>query len=370
MSEPSGFFVTPSIDEMRRAVHPELLHSSECGLFELWCADKGGRKRVYKALKQQFRGDSVCERMLRKEFEIGYSLVHPNVCEVIGFVDVDGLGNCIEMEWVDGESLENMLGRGRMDNPSHIIGQLCDALSYIHSRQVIHRDLKPSNILVARNGATVKLIDFGLSDTDSHTLLKEPGGSADFASPELIAGDSVDCRADIWSLGCIISILMPSKKKIIRKCLQRNPDRRYATAGEVKAALFSPVKRPIMAIATAFALAVLALSGVVVYRLLRGSLHTGYESVPEQRSDSLPSGFPVTGDDCVVLESSVPTPKPFTPDHAVSRISRTAPAVTETPAGSAITDEVTAGNNANPSYSVSAEELFNMATALIQDSNR
>ncbi len=175
------------------AQHPrqgmfELVSSSPESYCDIWRADKDGRFRIYKALKSEYAGDQVYERLLRKEFEIGYSLDHPNICEYYAFVNLPPLGNCIEMEWIDGCSLDSLLPRGTVGKTLavKIISEICDALSYMHSKQVVHWDLKPSNIMLTYNGNNVKLIDFGLSDTDAHSVLKGSAGTQVYASPELI----------------------------------------------------------------------------------------------------------------------------------------------------------------------------------------
>ena len=105
MDEASGFFETPSMAQSRRQGMFELISSSPESYCEIWRADKEGRFRVYKTLKSEYVGDPVYERLLRKEFEIGYSLDNPYICEYYDFVNIPSLGNCIEMEWIDGCSL-------------------------------------------------------------------------------------------------------------------------------------------------------------------------------------------------------------------------------------------------------------------------
>ena len=240
MLEDSQFFDTPPRTDITAGGDaPELIHSSAGGWCELWRVEKEGRFRVYKALRPAFRGQQRYETLLRKEFEIGYNLSHPNICETYGYRDIHGIGNAIEMEWVDGCSLQDLLGRGEIPKATsrRIVLQLCDALGYIHSKQVIHRDIKPSNILITHNGANVKIIDFGLSDADAWAIHKSPAGTAAYAAPELLAGEAVDARADIWSLGIIVSLLMPSRRRIVRRCTAVERDGRYSDAAEVKAAL-------------------------------------------------------------------------------------------------------------------------------------
>ena len=146
------------------------------------------------------------------------------------------------MEWVDGCPLEQVLDSSRLHGQDavRIAGQICDALSYLHSRQVVHRDLKPSNILITHNGKNVKIIDFGLSDADSYAVLKGAAGTRSYAAPELIAGTASDYRADIWSLGMILRELLPGRRSVARKCMAEDPSARYPDASAVKAALLRP----------------------------------------------------------------------------------------------------------------------------------
>ena len=179
-----------------------LIHSSEAGWSEIWLIDKNGRFRALKSLKPSFRGQARYESLLRKEYEIGYSLSHTAIREIYDFRNIPGLGNCIEMEWVDGVTLTEFLSGGRPARATakKIALQLCDALSYLHSKQIVHRDLKPSNILITHNGNYLKLIDFGLSDASSWSILKGPAGTASFAAPELLAGGVIDNRTETVSL--------------------------------------------------------------------------------------------------------------------------------------------------------------------------
>ena len=212
MSEDSAFFSGPdSLAERHETAAPRLVHASRNGWSEIHVIDRGGRLRALKALKPGFRGDARYETLLRKEYEIGYSLSHTSICEVYGFVSEPGLGNCIEMEWIDGRSLADILAERRPDKATarKWVLQLCDALAYLHAKQIIHRDIKPANLLVTHNGKNLKLIDFGCSDADAFTVLKGPAGTASFAAPELRNGADVDNRADIWSLCKVIALLLP-----------------------------------------------------------------------------------------------------------------------------------------------------------------
>ena len=240
MTDDSAFF---SLPETGLAADGEMvcIHRSGCGWSELYRVCRGGRFRVLKALKPEYRGMSLYESLLRKEFEIGYSLSHPNICEVYGFSDVPGLGRAIEMEWIDGAPLSGVMASGRIQGKTalRLADQLCDAVGYLHARQVVHRDIKLSNLMVTHNGNNLKIIDFGLSDADSWAVLKGQGGTIGNASPEALAGGVSDCRSDIWSMGKVLSELVPSKRAVARRCMEQDPARRYQDAASVKAALHS-----------------------------------------------------------------------------------------------------------------------------------
>ena len=240
-TDSSSFFSTPQEPEDGSSVFLDLIHSSENGFCELYRINSMGRFRVLKCLKSVFRDNPTYEGLLRKEFEIGYGLDHPNICQYYAFKHVEGLGNCIEMEWIDGRTLESVIAE---EHPGatlcdSIVDQICSALSYVHSKQVLHRDLKPSNILVTHKGDVVKLIDFGLSDSASHSVLKIPAGTVIYTAPEVLKGAEADVRSEIYSLGLVIAALSPRHRLVVRKCCEPRPGRRYSSVAEVQKALHS-----------------------------------------------------------------------------------------------------------------------------------
>ena len=241
MEDSSTFFTPLDFSASEALPTLKLIHSSEKGFCDVFRIDRGGRFRALKCLKPERRGDALYENLLRKEFEIGYSLDHPNICEYYAYTQVEGLGNCIEMEWVDGRSLEDIITgtQPSKELTDHILDGVCDALSYLHSKQILHRDLKPSNILVTYKGDNVRLIDFGLSDSDMHSILKNPAGTADYTAPEVLKGGKADVRSDIYSLGVIMFRLSRKYYRVARKCCETRPMARYASAAEVKKAIHS-----------------------------------------------------------------------------------------------------------------------------------
>ena len=234
----SSFILSPlSSDFSDVWSEPELLSSK--GHNALYVATRFGRKYVLKALAGPYRESTPHIELLRKEFAIGVGVDHPNVVRLLDFGHMDSIGWYIQMEYIDGITLGQFLET----NPTaairrRIIEQLLDALSCLHERQIIHRDIKPSNILITRNGSAVKLIDFGVSDTDDYVTFKQPAGSMAYIAPEQLAGQPIDNRADIYAVGKIIALLFPHHYRYIaRKCTRVNPANRYSLCAQVLRAI-------------------------------------------------------------------------------------------------------------------------------------
>lgn len=226
--------------------NPVDIESSKGGFNRLFKAKREGKFFIFKALKVEYRDNPRYESLLRKEFEIGFSLDSVHIARTYSFDTMEECGNVIVQEWVDGRTLSDYIGERRHSfaELKRVILQLCDALGYAHSKQVIHRDIKPQNILITYNGDNVKLIDFGLSDTDFHSELKEPAGSRRYASPELLSGEKIDNRSDIYSLGVVIDQMFGGKQprkifRITKKCCKYNRDDRYKNCQELSAELTS-----------------------------------------------------------------------------------------------------------------------------------
>lgn len=137
----------------------------------------------------------------------------PCVVKALDYCLIPHYGMCLVMEWIDGVTLKQWLyGPCSPDFPRlpnmverrRVALEIVRAVEYIHSLQVVHRDLKPSNIMVTRTGRQVKLIDFGIADTDSFTIFKQPGGTKGYISPEQRNISVTDERNDVYSLGVIL----------------------------------------------------------------------------------------------------------------------------------------------------------------------
>ena len=166
-------------------------------------------------------------------------------------VEHDG-GATVLREYISGTSLAATLNGGRTvprDIAVRYVTELCDGLSVLHRAGLVHRDINPNNIIITTDGHA-KIIDFGISraftgeKTSDTTILGTPG----YAAPEQFGLSQTDGRADIYSLGVLLNVMLtgqhPSRKlasgkagHIVQRCTMMNPDQRYQTVLELRDAL-------------------------------------------------------------------------------------------------------------------------------------
>ena len=199
---------------------------SKSGHARMFTAVRYGKRYVLKCLKTDFRYTPVYRQALMKEFEIGLQLDHPNICRTISMESVGDLGECIVMEYVDGETLETAVKGGKITEEvvHKIAAQLLDAMEYMHAKQIVHRDIKPSNIMLTHRGGDVKLIDFGLSDSETFCVLKIPAGTRGYIAPEQLQPNAISSpSADIYSFGKVLEYMAEAVRskqlvRVGRKC--------------------------------------------------------------------------------------------------------------------------------------------------------
>lgn len=236
-SSQSGFLehVTEPLD--RHYSHVELTDESEVNVVAR--AMRYGKWYLVKGLNPSVRDQAMYRQALEKEFNILMQLNHPGVVQGVEMAQVEPLGDCIIMEWIEGTSLDKWLEAhpGR-DEARRVMLQLLDAVEHIHRHGIVHRDLKPTNVMVVTGSGQVKVIDFGLADTDAHATLKQPAGTLDYMAPEQQSGRTADARNDIYSLGVMMKQmnLGASWHHVASKCLLPI-GARYQSVGELKSAL-------------------------------------------------------------------------------------------------------------------------------------
>jgi hypothetical protein len=188
----------------------------EGGMGTVYLAEhvKMGRKAALKVMNPGMNSDPDAIARFNREAANASRLNHPNVCGIYDFGETpDGL-IYLAMEFIEGESLTSLIEKnGHLAAPraASIIHQAADALAVAHDYGIVHRDLKPDNIMIARGrdgSDLVKVVDFGIAKASSSDAQKvtKTGlvvGTPEYMSPEQLAGDKLDGRSDIYSLGLV-----------------------------------------------------------------------------------------------------------------------------------------------------------------------
>jgi len=180
----------------------------------------GGMGVVYKAedcdLKRTVALKFVVPRMLRidedkdrfvREARTAASLNHPNICTIYEIGETEG-STYIVMEYIEGISLKELIGKGPLDLDKALdfAIQIAEGLAEAQENNIVHRDIKSSNVMVTKK-THAKIMDFGLAKIISESHLTETAsimGTVAYMSPEQACGDAMDHRSDIWSLGVVL----------------------------------------------------------------------------------------------------------------------------------------------------------------------
>jgi len=228
-------------------------------------------QKVLKVIPEVISNDKKAMVLLRKEASIMAKLNHKNIVRVYDFHD-NGDINYIDMEYVDGQSLADLLLKAPENKlPEEEVKkyaiQIAEGLAYAHNQRVIHKDIKPQNIMRTKDGA-IKLMDFGIAETvhSSMSRLKNTGSSGTlvYMSPEQLRGKDVGKESDIYSLGATLYELLTGNppfyqgdityqiinetpkpiegisqqmNDVVLKCLDKDLRKRFGTCEELKKVL-------------------------------------------------------------------------------------------------------------------------------------
>jgi serine/threonine protein kinase len=234
-----------------------------------------GRQVAIKVMKRGHGADYGYEERFRREGQAMAQLNHPNIVSIYdsGFIGKDFL--FFVMEYVEGTDLYQIITSGQMtaDLALRIIGPLCDALEYAHSRGIVHRDIKPANIMLSKDGR-VKVADFGLAkrlDQPSSfiTQTNMALGTADYAAPEQHdALPDIDHRADIYAVGVLLYQMLtgtmprgawqspsahagtdPRLDGVVVRALMQDRNQRYQSVGDLRNAIHAIITQPLAPVA-------------------------------------------------------------------------------------------------------------------------
>ena len=220
------------------------------------------RDVAVKCLGPELSGDASSRRRIEREARATASLSHPHICTLFDVGEHDG-EMFLVMELIDGQTLADRLAHATRGLPLSevmtIATQLADALTVAHRHGLVHRDLKPGNIMITKSGA--KLLDFGLArpaagaGDDTRSLIThadERVGTPAYMAPEQLAG-TADHRSDIYALGAVMFEMLtgvravtgdltllsqrpgtpPALDRVVRKCLEKDPERRWQSAADL-----------------------------------------------------------------------------------------------------------------------------------------
>ncbi len=248
------------------AAFPQLEIVDLIGMGGMGCVFKARQPKLerfvaLKLLPTRFATDPSFRERFSREARVLARLNHPNIVSVFDFGEAGGFFYLL-MEFVDGANLRQAMRAGRFtpDQALAIVPKICEALQFAHSEGILHRDVKPENILLDTKGR-VKIADFGIAklvgEPQPVTQLTATGaaiGTPQYMAPEQIEHpEAVDHRADIYSLGVVFYEMLtgelpigrfapPSKKtpmdprvdEVVLRALEKEREKRYQSAGEVK----------------------------------------------------------------------------------------------------------------------------------------
>ena len=213
-----------------------------------------------KALSPALSTDPGMKERFLREARIQAQLTHPNIVNLLNFIEEGGVFYLV-MEFIEGETLETRIGRGRI-SPNQAIAltlQVLDALAFAHSKGVIHRDVKPSNIMVTASGR-VKVTDFGIAKIVGEKRQTATGirpGTLWYMSPEQVTGQvPFDADSEYAIMRAHVELAPPPPRsicpdipkaleRIILKALAKRPSERFQGAEEMAKALREVERAPV-----------------------------------------------------------------------------------------------------------------------------
>lgn len=257
----------------------------ESSLFRIYKARHGTK---YVIIKCPVQSETIYIEMLRREYEIGYTLSHPCVVNILGFEENTEVGPALVMEYIDGVTLDEfMRTRPSRQQSRQVLDDILDGVDYLHKRGILHNDLKPSNIIIT-SSSRAKIIDFGFSSSEDSAYSGVRGGSDGYTAPEILRGErSILPASDMYSVGKIMTYMGIGPSSVIRRSVSEEPSRRFQCVGDLRKA----VRKRRMFHVCASALTIAAVLMTVLLHLLEikspEQVRTHHEPVASQTTDTV-----------------------------------------------------------------------------------
>lgn len=216
------------------------------------------RAVAVKVVRPQLAADAKAMGRLWLEAKSASTLSHPHIVSLLDFGLADGHRPYLVMDYIDGKTIEALLGEAdhfEIARAVNLTVQLCSAISYMHERGMLHRDIKPANLMVIKksNGEDfLKIVDLGLvkhisADDEQAIRLTVEGdvfGTPLYMSPEQSAGLELDCRSDIYSIGCLMYEMLTGSAPFTGKSSLELAFRRVVTTEKVLSDVRADLKFP------------------------------------------------------------------------------------------------------------------------------
>lgn len=209
--------------------------------YHIYTAKKFGKWVMIKTLRPEYAEDPRYRNMIEQEFDVRYSLAHPNIVMINDFEDIPGIGRCIVTDDVYGDTLRKLINERKV-TPAHIEQlrhQLVGALEYIQSKHIVHPKLTPDNIIFTENIGNLKLIDIGFEQRPS---LSHQSTADDIYNYGLVLEEALNAADSID----------PTLRKVVRRCTDPDPKKRFRDMQQVHLALENRRTRSLYLIIIAF----------------------------------------------------------------------------------------------------------------------
>lgn len=268
------------IDEVASITHTAITIVETISRGRTYSILKARRGTKYVILKVANVPDAMFTEILRREYELCFSLTHSSIVSTFGFEELPDVGAAIVMEYIEGVTLDKFIA----SQPSYqarerVMRDILTGVDYLHHRSLLHNDLKPQNIIITPNGAA-RIIDFGLSSSHDSLWCGCIGGTDGFTAPEILRdGVSHGVASDIYSVGRLMEYIFAGRRyrHIVQRCLKADVSQRYSSIGALQRDMRLYNRRPWIALSVvAFVVIIFAIAVPYINKAYEQRRHIEY----------------------------------------------------------------------------------------------